>query len=124
MKLLTGKLPEQLRRGPGRPKGLGRVKGSGRKKGVPNRGTVETREFIQKEADPIAFLCRVSRGLQFEASIIPGGTEKSKMYPTLDQRLHAAQTLARKVLPDMKAIEMTGEAGAAISVRINLGAPA
>ena len=122
MKVLTGKLPEQLRRGPGRPKGLGRVPGSGRRKGTPNRDTAQTREFIQKEADPIAFLSRVCRGLQFEAALDPGDAKKAKMYPTLDQRLHAAQTLARKVLPDMKAIEMTGEAGAPISVRINLGA--
>ncbi len=120
---LSGKSPEQLRRG-GRPRGLGRVPGSGRRKGTPNRDTAATRAFIQKEADPIAFLCRVARGLQLEAALTPGDEKRTKLFPTLEQRVNAALALARKVLPDMKAIEMTGEAGAPISVRINLGAPA
>ena len=119
---LSGKTPEQLRRG-GRPKGLGKVPGSGRRRGTPNRSTAQTREFIQKEADPIGFLCRVARGLMFEAALAVGDDKKVKMYPTPDQRVHAALALSRKILPDMKAIEMTGEAGAPISVRINLGAP-
>ncbi len=104
-----GKLPERLGRGPGRQKGLGKVPGSGRKKGTPNRSTAQTREYIQKQADPITFLCQVCRGLQFEAALDSGDAKKAKMYPTLEQRLHAAQTLARKVLPDMKAVEMSGD---------------
>ena len=104
---LSEKLPEHLKRGPGRPKGRGRVFGSGRRKGTPNRNTVQTRVFIQKQADPIAFLCQICRGLQIEAALKPGDATRAKLYPTLEQRLHAAQALARKVLPDMKAVEVS-----------------
>ncbi|MEE9290113.1 MAG: hypothetical protein V3U99_03790 [Alphaproteobacteria bacterium] len=99
------------KRGPGRPKGLGKVPGSGRKKGVANRTRVQTLERIEREADPIGFLIRVASGLQFEAATEAGATKKEKMYPTHDQRLDAAKVLARKVLPDTKAVEMTGEGG-------------
>ena len=105
----------------GRPPGY--PKTGGRRKGVPNRTTAMTREYITREADPVDFLCRVCRGLQFEAAPAPG--EKKRMVsPTLEMRLSAATTLARKVLPDMKALELAGDAAAPITVRINLGAPA
>ena len=94
---------------PGRPKG--HPKTGGRQKGVPNRTRVQTLERINQEADPIGFLIRVASGLQFEAATEAGATKKEKMYPTHDQRLDAAKVLARKVLPDTKAVEMTGEGG-------------
>ena len=100
-----------VKRPPGRPKGY--PKTGGRQKGVANRTRVQTLERINQEADPIGFLIRVARGLQFEAATEAGASEKVKMYPTHDQRLDAAKVLARKVLPDTKAVEMTGEGGEA-----------
>ena len=100
---------EKPKRGPGRPKGL--PKTGGRRKGVANRTRIQTLERINQEADPIGFLIRVARGLQFEAATEAGAAEKVKMYPTHDQRLDAAKVLARKVLPDTKAVEMSGEGG-------------
>ena len=97
------------KRGPGRPKRY--PKTGGRKKGVPNRTRVQTLERINQEADPIGFLIRVASGLLFEAATEPGAATKTKRYPTDEQRLDAAKVLARKVLPDTKAVEMTGEAG-------------
>ncbi len=98
-----------VKRPPGRPKGY--PKTGGRQKGVANRTRVQTLERINQEADPIGFLIRVARGLQFEAATEAGASEKVKMYPTHDQRLDAAKVLARKVLPDTKSVEMSGEGG-------------
>ena len=109
------------KRGPGRPKGLGKVPGSGRAKGTPNKDRAATVDRIMREADPILFLCKVCRGDRLEAALEPGAKKREWWYPTGDQRLTAAQTLARKVLPDMKAIEHTGPLGEPLSVRINLG---
>ena len=109
------------KRPPGRPKGLGKVPGSGRKRGTPNRDRSATIERIQKEADPLGFLCAVVRGIRMEAALEPGAKKRSFWYPTGDQRISAAQTLSRKVLPDQKAVEHAGPLGEPLSVRINLG---
>ena len=110
------------KRGPGRPKGLGRVPGSGRKKGTCNKDRSATIERIQREADPLGFLCKVCRGDRMAAAAEPGAKKRTWWVPTGDQRITAAQTLARKVMPDMKSIEHAGPLGEPLSVRINLGA--
>ena len=110
------------KRGPGRPRGLGKVPGSGRKSGTPNKDRAATVEKIMREADPILFLCKVVRGDRMEAAPEPGAKKKTWWYATGDQRITAAQTLARKVLPDMKSVEHAGPLGEPLSVRINLGA--
>ena len=109
---------------PGRPKGLGKVAGSGRKPGTPNKDRAATVARIMREADPIGFLCRVSRGVRMEGAAEPGAKTKTWWYPDGNQRISAAQTLARKCLPDMKAVEVSGPVGEAMVVRINLGMPA
>ena len=68
-----------------------------------------------READPILFLCKVARGDRMSAAARPGASEKSWWVPTGDQRISAAQTLARKVLPDLKATELTGDLGPVIT---------
>ena len=100
---------EKPKRGPGRPKGLGRVPGSGRKKGTPNRDRAATIEKIMREADPLLYLCKIARGDRLEAGAGSKATKKTWWFPTGDQRITALQTLARKVLPDMKAVELSGE---------------
>ncbi len=103
---------DKPKRGPGRPKGLGRVPGSGRAKGTRNKDRTATIEQIMREADPIQYLCKVARGDRMEAGDGPDAKKKSWWFPTGDQRLTAMQTLARKVLPDLKATELTGKDGA------------
>ena len=110
------------KRGPGRPKGLGKVPGSGRARGTPNKDRAATVEKIMRHADPLEFLCKICRGDRLTAAPEPGATKKAWWYPTGDQRITAAQTLARKVLPDQKAVEVAGPLGEPLSVRINLGA--
>ena len=95
---------ETPKRKPGRPKG--HPKTGGRRKGTPNRTRIEVLERINQEADPIGYLIRVARGLQLEAAVEVGATVKTKFYPTVDQQLDAAKILARKVLPDQKALEL------------------
>ena len=110
------------KRKPGRPKGLGRVPGSGRAKGTRNRDRTVTIERIQREADPILYLCKISRGDRVSAAPEPGAKKKTWVFPTIEQRTVAALALARKVLPDMKAVEIAGPLGEPLSVRISLGA--
>ncbi len=100
---------DKLKRGPGRPRGLGKVPGSGRKPGTPNRDRAATIEKIMRQADPLEFLCKVCNGDRMEAASEPGAKKRTHWFPTGDQRITAAQTLARKVLPDMKATELTGD---------------
>ncbi len=110
-------------RKPGRPRGLGKVPGSGRKPGTPNSDRSATVSRIMKLADPIGFLCDVSRGVRMSAALAPGDAKKTWWVPTGDQRISAAQTLARKVLPDMRAVEVSGPVGEPMVVRISLGSP-
>ena len=107
------------KRKPGRPKGC--KKTGGRAKGTPNRDRSATIERIQREADPIGFLCKVCRGVRMEAAAEDNAKKKTHWFPSGDQRLHAAQVLARKCMPDMKSIEHAGPLGEPLSVRINLG---
>ena len=94
----------------GRPKGT--PKTGGRTKGVPNKDRTATVDRIMREADPIAFLCSVVRGGRFNAGPEPNSKAKTWVWPSLDQRLSAATVLARKVLPDQKAVESSGPDGA------------
>ena len=98
------------KRGPGKPKGL--PKSGGRVKGTPNRSTVQTRDRIQELADPIAFLADVMAGKRMVAAGEPGDMKKTWCYPSLTQRIQAGETLLRKLLPDLKATELTGKDGA------------
>ena len=73
-------------------------------------------EKIMRQADPLEFLCKVCRGDRMEAAAKPGDKKKTWWHPTGDQRINAAQTLARKVMPDQKAVEVSGPLGEPLSV--------
>ena len=102
----------------GRPKGYPRS--GGRKRGTPNKDRAFTVKRIETEADPVGLLIKVCRGDRMSAGAEPGAKSRSWWFPSSDQRLQAATVLARKVLPDQKAIESTGPQGEPITVRINL----
>ena len=104
------------KRAPGRPKGY--PKSGGRARGTPNRDRTATIEKIQKEADPILFLCKVCRGDRMEAAPEPGAKKRTHWFPTADQRIVAAQTLARKIMPDIKSVEHAGVEGGDLIIRI------
>ena len=77
-------------------------KTGGRHKGVPNKLNATTRERIENEADPIGLLCRIANGEEIAAALVKEAEEAQRIRPTLDQRMSAAQTLARKVQPDAR----------------------
>ena len=97
------------KRGRGRPKGY--PKTGGRQRGTPNRCNAQTRERINELADPIAFMTDVMLGKRMSAAGEPGDAKKTWCYPTVDQRVKAGETLLRKVLPDLKATELSGPDG-------------
>ena len=104
------------KRGPGRPRGYPRS--GGRAKGTPNRKNQVTRDFVIREGAPLAFLCSVVRGKRFTAADEPGGKKRIHVFPSLDQRIRAAEVLSRKVLPDLKATELTGKDGGPIGLTL------
>ena len=107
---------ETPRRRPGRPKGQPRT--GGRQRGTPNRKNQATRDYIIKEGAPIQFLCGVVRGRRFTAAAQLGDGKRVHVFPTMDQRLRAAEVLARKVTADLKSQELTGKDGGAVAVTL------
>lgn len=91
------------------PRG-GKRPGAGRKKGCINKISQDTRERILSEADPIDFLMRVMKGEErFKESVIVEGLPMDvEVRPRIEHRMQAANTLAKKAAPDLKAIEHTG----------------
>ena len=71
-----------------------------------------------KEGAPLAFLCSVVRGRRFTAAAGPGDKKRIHIFPTMDQRLRAAEILSRKVLPDLKATELTGKDGGPVALTL------
>ena len=86
----------------GRPRG--HPKSGGRQKGTANKVSATTRERIEKDADPIGFLVNIVNGEPIEVANPSDSSNAVTVYPNYEQRQTAAQTLARKVLPDMKAV--------------------
>lgn len=91
--------------GPGRPKGGGKVPGSGKKAGSPNLMTPDFREWLNERARPFEVLAAICMGEE-----IADGNTKRK--PTVAERMRAAETLSRKLLPDLAASTLTGPNGA------------
>ena len=104
------------KRKPGRPKGTPRS--GGRARGTPNKKNQVTREFIIREGAPVKFLCQVAKGTRILAAPEPEAKKRTWVVPTLEQRIHAATILARKIVPDLKAVEHAGEDGGNLVVRI------
>lgn len=103
---------KSAKRGPGRPKGLPRT--GGRQKGTPNRLPAAQREVIASKYRPAEFLGRIVLGQRQRVGPPAGPGQPQYAYPTLAQRLQAAEILLAKTLPDLKANELTGPGGAAL----------
>ncbi len=107
---------EIVKRGPGRPPGYPRS--GGRQPGTPNKRNMITREFIIREGAPIKLLCQVAKGTRIQAAAEPGAKSRKWVTPTLDQMINAATILAKKIVPDLKAVEHAGEDGGDLIIRI------
>lgn len=99
----------EAKRSPGRPKGLPRT--GGRPKGSKNRLPEEFRRFIDQRGRPLEFLAAVARGNLLSAADPADPTKKTKVYPTLGERTLAAKTLLDRLLPVLKAQELSGPNG-------------
>ena len=113
---MTETTAEIPKRKPGRPKGYPRT--GGRAKGTPNKKNMITRDFAIKQGQPLQFLCSVVRGKRFTAAAEPGGNKRIHVFPSMDQRLRAAEILSRKVLPDLKSQELTGKDGGPVALTL------
>lgn len=95
--------------GPGRPKGSGKPPGSGKKAGSPNVMTPEFRTWLADRAKPFEVLAAICAGEEIE----DGGIKRK---PTVSERMRAAETLARKLLPDLAATTITGANGGPVDI--------
>ena len=77
----------------------GHPKWGGRRAGTPNKVNLDVRSRIEAEADPVGFLIKVVKGSKIRG-------EK----PSMAQRIRAAERLLAKVVPDLKAVEISIEA--------------
>ncbi len=100
----------------GRPKGYPRS--GGRARGTPNKKNQVTRVYVIREGAPLQCLCSVVRGKRFTAAAEPGDRKRTHVFPSMDQRLRAAEILSRKVLPDLRATELTGKDGGAVALTL------
>ena len=85
------------------------MKTGGRRPGSPNKVNATTRARVEREADPIGFLVNIVNGEPIEVADPSDSSKTVTIYPNYEQRQDAAKTLARKVLPDMKASDHSGE---------------
>lgn len=95
--------------GPGRPKGSVKVPGSGKKAGTPNLLTPEFRQWLYDRAKPFELLADICTGRE-----IQDGDTKRK--PTVAERMRAAETLARKLLPDLAATTISAPDGGPLTL--------
>ncbi|WP_298983450.1 hypothetical protein [uncultured Roseibium sp.] len=103
-----------------------RVRTGGRQKGTPNKTAKELREAIAKMG-LIEFYSNIMKGEPFQVSeskvlegsqtVVPVGyatkedARRNAVYirPSIDQRIKAADTLIKRVLPELRAVELEVE---------------
>ena len=83
----------------------GHPKWGGRRAGTPNKVNLDVRSRIEAEADPVGFLIKVVKGSKIRGE-----------NPSMAQRIRAAERLLAKVVPDLKAVEMSIEAEVETSI--------
>jgi len=72
------------------------------------------RERITREADPIGFLSAVMKGMPVE-ELDWEGELIGYARPGMDHRIVAARELLKKIVPDLKAVDVTTADGAGIT---------
>jgi hypothetical protein len=86
----------------------------GRPKGSRNKINADLQQFIRDKAKPIEFLAQVVRGYRMRVSDPDHLGRAVYQYPTMEARFKAATILADKILPSLKAQEVTGADGQAL----------
>ena len=75
---------------------IGHPKWGGRQAGTPNKVTIAERARIQEQGDPVGFLIKIVKGRKVRGE-----------YPTIAQQMRAAEKLMGKVVPELKAVELS-----------------
>ena len=84
----------------------------GRPRGRRNKTYDDLAALIRDKGKPIEFLIKVARGNRIRVSAEDNPNAPAVWrYPSMDQRVDAAKALARKILPDMRATEISGPDG-------------
>jgi hypothetical protein len=100
--------PQDTLRKRGRLRGY--PKSGGRQKGTRNWSQPEIRAELLNQSDAIPTLAAIARG---DKLFVSGPTGKAVWrHPTMKERLHALDLVFAKVVPDLKASEVTGAGGA------------
>jgi len=82
----------------------------GRPKGSPNKVSRDARDLLAKHGpDAIKMLCKLAAG---QAIYRGTGDDKRRLEPTLDQSIAAAKVVVDRLVPTLKAVEMTGNGDA------------
>ena len=97
------------KRAPGRPPG--HPKSGGRQPGSKNAVPAELRRFINQRGRPLEFLAAIADGRKVSAADPEDPSKKVRVYPSLHERTAAAKTLLNKLVPDLKATEVSGPGG-------------
>jgi len=102
-------------------KKAGSPKTGGRTKGTSNRLTADYKDIIAK-SNPIDFLISAFTKGYIEGAVNPIQEDDSDKYLTLTfkERCDIARDLAKKIVPDLKAVEHTGKDGEAIDHSITV----
>ncbi|MFL2542444.1 MAG: hypothetical protein ACJ0UT_10835 [Candidatus Latescibacterota bacterium] len=84
---------------------VGHPKWGGRQAGTPNKVTIAERARIQEQGDPVGFLVKIVKGRKIRGE-----------YPTIAQRMRAAEKLMGKVVPELKAVELTLDSSSDVGI--------
>ena len=96
----------------GRRKGMPKVPGSGRRKGATNALGKEARQWLAQNSNYLEVIARTCAG---KAVRMAGPTGKQGWhYPDWADRKWAAELVARKLVPDVSAAEISGPDGGVI----------
>ena len=105
----AGEVGPKRRRG-GRAKGSPKVPGSGRRKGAPNALGKDARQWLAANSNYLEVIARTCAG---KAIRMAGPTGKQVWrYPDWADRRWAIELVARKLIPDVTASEISGPDGA------------
>ena len=101
----------------GKPKGS--PKTGGRVKGTTNKLTTDYKDLIS-ESNPVQFLIDAFTNGYIEGNVKNPEDMEQYLTLTLKERCDIAKDLAKKIVPDVKAIEHSGKDGEAIEHSVSV----
>jgi hypothetical protein len=105
----------------GKPKGS--PKSGGRVKGTTNKLTTDYKDLIA-QSDPIQFLIDAFTQGYINGNVEDAESAEQYLTLTLKERCDIAKDLAKKIVPDVKAIEHTGVGELQTIIYVNSAIPA